>query len=91
MSSPLPGYRRHKPSGQAVVTLSGRDFYLGPWKSKASIAELLLAYLNFAQSYYVFEGKVRSEYVCMKDALPPVRELYARTSETNRSTKQSPS
>ena len=35
----MPKYRRHKPSGQAVVTLSGRDHYLGPWKSKASRAE----------------------------------------------------
>jgi hypothetical protein len=24
-----PSYRLHKPTGQAVVTLSGRDFYLG--------------------------------------------------------------
>lgn len=24
-----PSYQRHKPSGQAVVTLNGRDFYLG--------------------------------------------------------------
>ncbi len=35
----LPSYRRHKPSGQAVVTLSGRDFYLGRWNTKASRAE----------------------------------------------------
>lgn len=28
---PLPSLRRHKPSGQAVVTLSGHDHYLGPW------------------------------------------------------------
>lgn len=33
----IPKYRRHKASGQAVVTLSGRDHYLGPWKSKTSI------------------------------------------------------
>ena len=26
-----PSYRLHKPSGQAVVTLDGRDHYLGPW------------------------------------------------------------
>ena len=35
----LPKYRKHKPSGQAVVTISGRDFYLGPHNSKASITE----------------------------------------------------
>jgi hypothetical protein len=26
-----PSLRRHKPSGQAVVTLGGKDHYLGPW------------------------------------------------------------
>jgi hypothetical protein len=25
----LPSYRLHKPTGQAVVTLNGKDFYLG--------------------------------------------------------------
>jgi len=34
-----PAYRHHKGSGQAVVTLGGRDHYLGPWKSSASRAE----------------------------------------------------
>ena len=29
MSHRTPSYRQHKPSGQAVVTLNGRDFYLG--------------------------------------------------------------
>ena len=35
----LPSYRRHKSSGQAVVTLDGRDFYLGPHGAKVSRAE----------------------------------------------------
>lgn len=26
-----PSLRRHKPSGLAVVTLNGKDLYLGPW------------------------------------------------------------
>jgi len=34
-----PAYRRHRASGQAVVSIAGRDHYLGPWKSKASMAE----------------------------------------------------
>lgn len=34
-----PKYRKHKASGQALVTIAGRDHYLGPWKSKASRAE----------------------------------------------------
>lgn len=37
--SRIPSYRRHKPSGQAVVTLNGRDIYLGKWNTRASRAE----------------------------------------------------
>lgn len=33
-----PSYRLHKPTGQAVVTLSGRDVYLGPHGSPESRA-----------------------------------------------------
>ncbi len=33
----VPSYRRHKPSGQAVV--NGTDVYLGKWGTKASHAE----------------------------------------------------
>jgi len=32
----LPKYRKHRASGQAVCTLNGRDFYLGPHGTKAS-------------------------------------------------------
>lgn len=31
-----PTYRLHKPSGQAVVTIDGRDMYLGPFRSQIS-------------------------------------------------------
>lgn len=34
-----PKYRKHKQSGQAIVTLSGRDFLLGPHGTKASRSE----------------------------------------------------
>ena len=30
LNQSLPRYRKHKASGQAVVHLSGQDFYLGP-------------------------------------------------------------
>jgi integrase len=38
-SKSLPKYRKHKKSGQAVVTLSGVDHYLGPHGTKASKTE----------------------------------------------------
>ena len=34
----VPGYRLHRPSGRAVVTLNGKDYYLGPHGSKESRA-----------------------------------------------------
>ena len=38
-SKSLPKYRKHRPTGKAVVTLSGQDFYLGPHGTKASRIE----------------------------------------------------
>ncbi|MDP1560834.1 MAG: hypothetical protein Q8M16_05515 [Pirellulaceae bacterium] len=38
-TSNLPKYRNHKHSDQAIVTLSGRDHYLGPHGSTASVRE----------------------------------------------------
>jgi integrase len=35
----LPRYRRHRGSNQGVVTLNGRDYYLGPYGAKASKVE----------------------------------------------------
>lgn len=40
MSQPrVPGYRLHKPSGLAVVSIAGRDYYLGQYDTPASKAE----------------------------------------------------
>jgi len=35
----IPSYRLHKPSGQAIVTLGGKDFYLGSHGSQVSQSE----------------------------------------------------
>ncbi len=32
----IPKYRHHKPTGQAVVTLNGRDHYLGAYDTPKS-------------------------------------------------------
>jgi hypothetical protein len=42
LTQAIPRYRCHKASGQAVVTIAGRDHYLGPWRSKASKVEYLV-------------------------------------------------
>lgn len=36
LTSGVPSYRRHKQSGQAIVTLNGRDFLLGPHDTETS-------------------------------------------------------
>jgi hypothetical protein len=49
LTKKLPSYRRHKISGQAIVTLDGRDHYLGDFGSPASKAEydrLIVAWLD---------------------------------------------
>jgi hypothetical protein len=39
LTSSMPKYRLHRSSGQAIVTLYGRDFYLGPHGTKDSKVE----------------------------------------------------
>ena len=39
LTKSTPKYRHHKATGQAIVTIEGKDRYLGPWKSKASRVE----------------------------------------------------
>jgi hypothetical protein len=39
LSNSVPKYRKHRASGQAVVTLGGRDNYLGPRGWEASKTE----------------------------------------------------
>ncbi|WP_406701308.1 hypothetical protein V5E97_36470 [Singulisphaera sp. Ch08] len=86
MSFRTPSYRLHKPTGQAVVTISGRDFYLGkhgteasrseydrliaewltagrqlPVTDDATISELMVEFLKWADAYYVKDGEPTSE------------------------------
>lgn len=108
-SSRTPSYRLHKPTGQAVVTLNGRDFYLGQYgspESKAeydrllaewlcngrrlppthadnhsdlSVNEVLVAYLAFADGYYVKNGKPTTEPASIRVTVRPLRKLYGTT------------
>src|SRR4051794_31357410 len=39
MSARTPSYRLHKATGQGIVTLSGKDFYLGRYNSPESKIE----------------------------------------------------
>jgi hypothetical protein len=49
----LPKYRKHTASGQAIVTICGRDHYLGPHGTKASKVEydrLIVEFLSSGRS-----------------------------------------
>ena len=100
----VPSYRRHKPSGQAVVTLNGVDHYLGKWNTKASraeydrligewlaagrcptkidpgvsVAELALAYWQFAKSYYRKDGRPSGSMDRIRVAVRTLRTTYAQ-------------
>lgn len=106
-----PSYRLHKPTGQAVVTIGGRDFYLGPhgspesraeydrliaeWlhsgrrlpstsaapggRSDLTVNEMLLRFVEWAESYYVKGGKPTGEVTLIKYAIRPLRQLYGHT------------
>jgi hypothetical protein len=102
-----PSYRKHKPTGQAVVTLSGRDFYLGRYGSRESrseydrliaewltsgrelpgptsgngsdltVNEMLLAFEQWAESYYRKGGEITGE-VTNVVSVRPIPSLTAR-------------
>jgi hypothetical protein len=104
----LPVYRptKHKPTGPAVVTISGRDIYLGKFETDESraeydrvvaewfstgrrpvvvdtasvtdftINEVLSAYLQHADTYYVKNGQPTTEPVNIRLAIRPLRQLY---------------
>jgi integrase len=104
-SARVPSYRRHKPTGQAVVTLNGHDHYLGKWNSASSraeydrlmgewltlgrpgaaagsdlsVAELSLAYWQWAKGYYRKDGRPTGSIPMIKVTLRLVRHLYGTT------------
>ncbi len=44
-----------------------------------SINEMLLAYWQFAKTYYSKDGRPTKELACMREALRPLRQLYGST------------
>jgi integrase len=110
LSSKLPSYRLHRASGNAVVTLDGKDHYLGPHNSLASrtkydrlmadwlvrgryvraapttskssdltISELLLRYMQFAETYYVKNDQPTGEQHALRSSMKPLADLYGTT------------
>jgi integrase len=109
---PPPAYRRHKARNLAVVTIAGKDRYLGPYGSPEShemyaqliaqwhacgrrpaaleaatpqgdahltVNELILRYWDFAQGYYVKNGRPTGESDNIRHALRPLRKLFGHS------------
>ena len=60
----VPRYRKHRRSGQAVVTIRGRDHYLGPYGTKASRLE----YDRLVPSGWLVGGRRSSPLACQATA-----------------------
>jgi integrase len=61
-----PSYRLHKPTGQAVVTLNGRDIYLGKHgtlESRAAYDRTIAEWLAQGRSYRGADGRTINEVV----------------------------
>lgn len=60
----MPCYRKHKRNKQAIVTLNGKDFYLGPYGSKAHFVMAKLDRLarNVASTSPLMDSGV--DFVC---------------------------
>jgi integrase len=113
LSQKLPAYRLHRASGKAIVTLNGKDVYLGEHNSQSSrdeydrvisewlakgrahsvvanrtrpdgmtIAELLVRYLKFAQTYYVKNGEPTGELHALQSSMKPLAQLFGKTAIT---------
>jgi hypothetical protein len=63
----VPRYRKHRASGQAIVTLSGQDFYLGPHGTKASHLEYDRQVAEWlARGRRPLDGRERAEITCVE-------------------------
>lgn len=51
-----------------------------PTAPACTVAELCLAYLRHASTYYVKNGKPTGEIACLRDAIKPLARLYSNTS-----------
>ncbi|MBN2292168.1 MAG: site-specific integrase [Pirellulales bacterium] len=77
-SSRVPSYRRHKPTGQAVVTINGQDIYLGKWNKAASKAEYDRLIAEFLANGRRLHSEIESSVVEVINAYRKFAERYYR-------------
>ena len=74
----VPSYRRHKPTGQAVVTINGQDLYLGNWNTAASRAEYDRLIAEFLANGRQLRSGIESTFVEIINAYRKFAERYYR-------------
>ncbi|MFN6129996.1 MAG: hypothetical protein ACK494_14025, partial [Planctomycetota bacterium] len=74
----VPSYRRHKPTGQAVVTIHGRDLYLGKWNSAESKDEYDRLIAEFLANGRRLQTEADSTVVEVLNAYRKFAENYYR-------------
>ncbi len=57
----------------------GRQFAPAKAETDLTFNELCLAYLKYAQSYYIKDGKPTAEVDCIRSAIRPLTQLYGHT------------
>jgi len=89
----VPKYRKHPSTGQARVTINGRDYLLGPWQSRTSIREydrLIAEYLASGRNpVFGIESEAYTVAMLVRDYLRHCRSYYGTgtTSEYHRESK----
>ena len=76
--SRVPSYRRHKPTNQAVVTINGRDIYLGKWNTAVSKAEYDRLIAEFLANGRRLQTEIESTVVEVINAYRKFAERYYR-------------
>ncbi len=81
MLKKVPSYRLHKPSGKAVVTVNGKDYYLGVHNSKESKLAYprIIGEYKAAGSSYGIEADITSMAMVMADYLDFCEQHYPGT------------
>ncbi len=82
MAKKIPSYRRHS-SGQARVTLNGKDYLLGPWDSPESKAEYarLIAEYSTAGECFGKQPKSLNMASVLVEYLDHAEKYYSKSTE----------
>jgi hypothetical protein len=91
LTNATPSYREHRPSGQAVVTLDGRDHYCGPHGTRPSRAEydrLIGEWLANGRRPLTTAGDLTVAELVAQFWITPRRTIVTRTGRRRRSSRR---